>query len=144
MTKIDLRAKKFLKYLFLLCFGGSLYCGIETMYRGYSHWTMYLLGGICFICFDLISEYTPWETPLWQQMLLGGLTVTVLEFITGCIVNLWLGWNVWHYSNQWNILGQISLPSSIAWCFLSLIGIILVDYIRYYFFGEEKPRYKFF
>ena len=36
--------------------------------------------------------------PLWQQMLLGACIVTVLEFLTGCIVNLWLGWDVWDYT----------------------------------------------
>ena len=37
--------------------------------------------------------------PLWQQVLIGAVGITILEFLTGCIVNLWLGWGVWDYSN---------------------------------------------
>ena len=74
-------------------------------------------------------------------MLIGGTLITIAEFITGCIVNLWLGWNVWNYTTL-DFLGQISVGSSILWFFLSGFGIILDDYIRYFFFGEEKPRYK--
>ena len=37
------------KYLFLLDVGGLLYILIELIWRGRSHWTMFLLGGICFV-----------------------------------------------------------------------------------------------
>ena len=78
-------------------------------------------------------------------MFIGSTIITVLEFITGCIVNLWLGWNVWDYSNlPLNLLGQICLPFSILWYFISAIGIIIDDYIRYICFDEERPRYKLF
>lgn len=103
---------------------------------------MFLLGGICFICLGLINEILNWNTPLWEQMIIGGTIITVLEFITGCIVNLWLGWNIWNYTWKPNLWGQISLYSSIGWIALSVVGIILDDYIRYWFFGEDKPRYK--
>ena len=78
-------------------------------------------------------------------MFIGSIIITILEFITGCIVNLWLGWNIWDYSNlPYNLLGQISLFSSIGWIGLSLVGIVLDDYIRYIYFDEERPRYKLF
>lgn len=135
--------RQIIKYGFLGLIGGLIYVTLEILWRGYSHWTMGVLGGICFICLGLINEILSWETPLVLQMLIGGTIITVLEFITGCIVNLWLGWNIWDYSQyKFNILGQISLRSSIGWYFLSSVGIILDDYIRYWFFGEEKPRYK--
>ena len=37
------------KYLFLFDVGGLLYILIELAWRGWSHWTMFILGGICFI-----------------------------------------------------------------------------------------------
>ena len=131
------------KYLFLGAIGSIIYMSLEILWRGYTHWTMGILGGICFICLGLINEILSWETPLVLQMLIGGTIITVLEFITGCIVNLWLGWNVWDYSElPHNLLGQISLFSSIGWIGLSLVGIVLDDCIRWKCFGEEKPRYK--
>ena len=135
--------KQLSKYGFLGIIGGIIYYLLECLWRSYSHWTMFILGGICFIALGLINEILSWDTPLVIQMLIGGTIITILEFITGCIVNLWLGWNVWDYSQyQCNLLGQISLCSSVGWYFLSLVGIILDDYIRCWFFGEEKPRYK--
>ena len=131
------------KYLFLGIIGSIIYMSLEILWRSYTHWTMGVLGGICFICLGLINEILSWETPLVLQMLIGSTIITILEFITGCIVNLWLDWNIWDYSDlPYNLLGQISLFSSIGWIGLSLVGIVLDDYIRWKWFGEDKPKYK--
>ena len=131
------------KYFILGIIGGAVYVLLEMLWRGYSHWTMFLLGAICFILIGLVNEVLEWDTPLILQMFCGCAIITALEFVTGCIVNLWFGWDVWDYSQyKFNVLGQISLRSSVGWYFLSLVGIVLDDYIRYWFFGEEKPRYK--
>ena len=143
MIMIKKIIKLIIKYVVLFVMGGLIYMSLEILWRGYTHWTMGMLGGICFICLGLINELLSWETPLVLQMLVGGTIITVLELITGCIVNLWLGWNVWDYSDlPYNFLGQISLFSSIGWIGLSLVGIVLDDYLRYWLFHEEKPRYK--
>ena len=138
-----MKQSKIKKYEFLFFVGATIYVIIENLYRGYSHWTMFLLGGICFITLGLINEVIPWDMPLLLQMFIGGIIITVLELITGCVVNIWLGWNVWDYSElPFNLWGQISLFSSIVWVGLSLVGIVLDDYIRWKFFGEEKPHYR--
>ena len=138
MNKLKIIAK----YLFLGVIGSIVYMSLEILWRGYTHWTMGILGGICFICLGLINELLSWETPLVLQMFIGGTIITTLEFITGCIVNLWLGWNIWNYTWQPNLWGQISLYSSIGWIGLSLVGIVLDDYIRWKCFREDKPKYK--
>ena len=138
-----MKQSKIKKYEFLFFVGATIYVVIEKLYRGYSHWTMFLLGGICFIALGLINEVIPWDMPLLLQMFIGGIIITVLELITGCVVNLWFGWNVWDYSElPFNLWGQISLFSSIVWVGLSLVGIVLDDFIRWKWFGEEKPRYR--
>lgn len=135
--------KKLFKNLFLFVVGGDIYILIEILYRGYSHLSMFLLGGVCFLCLGYINRFLPWETPLLLQMLIGAVIITALEFGTGCIVNLWLGWHVWDYSNvPFNLWGQICLPVSVGWYLLSVVGIVLDDYLRYWIFHEEKPRYK--
>ena len=135
--------KLLLKYLFLFLVGGIVYSIIEILFRGHTHWTMFIVGGVCFILLGLLNEITDWEMSLLWQVMDGGIIITTVELITGCIVNLWLGWCVWDYSNMpLNFLGQICLPFSLLWCLLSVIGIILDDWLRYIFFGEEKPRYK--
>lgn len=137
------KIKIFLKYLFLGTVGGAVYFLLEIFWRGYSHFSMFLLGGVCFIALGLINEILPWKTPLALQMLIGCVIITALEFVTGCVVNLWLGLNIWDYSQKpFNLLGQISLGSSAAWYFLSAVGIILDDWLRFRFFGEDEPRYR--
>lgn len=130
------------KYLFLFGVGGLIYALIEILFRGYTHWTMVILGGICFIAVGLINEILSWDTPLILQGAIGGIIITILEFITGCIVNIHLGWNVWDYSDMlFNIQGQICLPFTAIWIIVAMIGIILDDYLRYWIFHEEKPHY---
>lgn len=135
----------FLKYLFLFIVGGAVYYSMEMLFRGYSHYSMAILGGICFIACGLLNEILSWDTPLLLQGLIGSGIITVLEFLTGVLVNMILHLNVWDYSNMpLNVLGQICLPFSLLWVIIAIGAIILDDYIRYCFFDEEKPRYKLF
>lgn len=131
------------KHLLLAIIGGMIYILLETLWRGYSHWTMFLLGGICFLAIGLINEVIPWGMPLWIQVLIGACIVTALEFMTGCIVNLWLGWGIWDYSGlPGNILGQICPQYVLLWLPVSLAGIVLDDWLRYFLWNEERPKYK--
>ena len=135
--------KLFTKYLALFFIGGTIYVSIEHIWRGWSHWTMFILGGICFIALGLINEVLDWNTPMVLQMAIGCAIITTLEFITGCVVNIGLGWDVWDYSQYpLNFLGQISVGSSVLWYFLSAVGIVLDDTIRWKAFGDDKPKYK--
>lgn len=142
--KLDKVVSFILKEFILLIIGGTLYFIIEVLYRGYSHLSMFLLGGICFVVIGLINEVFDYKMSLLKfQMPIAAIVVTVLEFITGLIVNKWLGLNVWDYSNTpFNVMGQICLPFTIVWYLLSGIAIVLDDYIRYFVFDEEKPIYK--
>lgn len=136
---------KLFKYIFLFFFGGISYIIIELLWRGYRHTSMFVLGGLCFVLLGLINEKYTYDMPLVTQMLIGTFIITVLEFITGCIVNLHFHLNVWNYSNMpLNIMGQICLPYMLLWFLLSPVAIITDDYLRYAFFDEEKPHYTLF
>ena len=140
-----MRTNDILKYIFLGFIGGILYYIIEVLFRGHSHWSMFLIGGLCYIYADYQNEYTSWDYPFWKQLLKTECFVLISEFITGCIVNLLLDWNVWDYSNlSGNILGQTSWQFALLFLPLCAIAIVLSDYMRYWFFKEEKPYYKLF
>lgn len=135
--------KNIFKYLILGSIGGAIYIVIELLYRGYTHWSMFCVAFFAFILIGLINEFISWNMSLWKQMLIGSGIVTVLEFISGYILNIKLGWHIWNYSNvPFNVMGQICLPFSVAWFFISLIAIVADDYLRYWLFEEEKPHYK--
>lgn len=138
-----LRYNNFLKYSLLFLIGGFTYGGIEIIFRGYSHVSMLVAGGICFILIGLINEVYSWDIAFVSQMVISSLVITSVEFIIGLIVNVWLGLNVWDYSDHpYNLMGQTCILFSIIWFFLSPLAILLDDYLRYYLLGEEKPRYK--
>ena len=96
------------KYAYLAYFGGSLYVTFEVLWRGRSHWTMFLLAALLFLIIGGLNEiWTSWR--LIPQAVAGALIATAAELITGCIVNIWLGWHVWDYSDigPATCLGQI-------------------------------------
>ena len=137
--------KSILKYFILGWFGGSTYCSLEVIFRGRSHWSMVVLAFILFLLIGSLNNLFPWEMSLAKQGIIGACMVTVLEFITCCIFNIWLGWNVWDYSNMpLNILGQVCLPFSLLWILLSIVCIIVDDYLRYLMFNEQMPHYYLF
>ena len=95
-----------IKEAILAIIGGITYVIIELIWRGHIHISMFILGGICFVVIGLINEVFPWDFGLLWQSLIGSVIITVCEFITGVIVNIWLGLGVWDYSTlPFNILG---------------------------------------
>lgn len=135
--------KSLLKDFVLFIIGGTSYLGIEILYRGTSHWIMAVVGGLAFIMCGRQNKLIEWPSPLWKQSLIGGTLITVLEFVSGVIINLVLKWDVWNYSNyKLNFLGQICVPFSIIWCLLAVIAIIIYGYLRHWLFGEAKPHYR--
>lgn len=133
----------FAKAVDLFTVGGICYYLSEVIWRGYSHWTMFIAGGLIFLLIGIQNQRNRWEWALTSQMLLAGLTITICELITGLIVNVWLGLNVWDYSMKpYNLWGQICLVNSVLWFFYSILAIVLDDYLRYWLFNDEKPHYK--
>ena len=133
-----------LKYLVLFLIGGITYYFIEIAYRGYSHFSMIIVGGLCFILIGSINEFSNKEIPLLLQMFISVILINIVELISGIIINRILLLDVWDYSQlRFNFLGQISLNSSIAWFFLSLIAVYVDDLLRYVIYKEDMPKYKF-
>lgn len=134
-----------LKYILLFFIGGYSYCGVELLFRGFSHISMLIAGGICFILIGLLNDVFPHRISIISQMVISSLIITTVEFIVGMIVNVWLDLKVWDYSNlPYNFKGQICLLYTNIWFILSLAAILLDDYLKYFLLGEEKPSYKIF
>jgi uncharacterized membrane protein len=134
-----------LKYILLFFIGGYAYCGVEVLFRGFTHISMLVAGGICFILVGLLNESFPQKIALLSQMVISSLIITIVELIVGLIVNVWLKLDVWDYSElPYNFMGQICLLFTNIWFLLSLFSILLDDYLKYFLLGEEKPKYKIF
>ena len=135
----------FAKEFILFIIGGIVYMIIELLWRGYTHWSMGILGGLCFVLMGLINEVFTYEMYIEIQAIISTIVITVLEFFAGLLVNVKLGWVVWDYSNlPFNVLGQVCLPFVIVWFVISGIAVVFDDYLRYWLFHEKKPSYRLF
>ncbi|HIV86891.1 MAG TPA: putative ABC transporter permease [Candidatus Pygmaiobacter gallistercoris] len=115
----------------IFLFGAVGYTSIEVVCRGRSHWSMALAGGVCLLTLFLVSRQMQGRS-LLVQAAAGAAVVTGIELIVGIVVNLWLGWKVWDYTNQpLNLLGQICPQYSLYWFLLTLPAM-------YYFRQEES------
>lgn len=100
-------------WFFLL--GYFTYSLMEILFRGYTHWTMAVTGGITATALYLLHRSAPAHT-LLLQCLCGALLITAIEFSVGVIDNLVMGWSVWDYSAMpFNLYGQICLPFTGLW-----------------------------
>ena len=129
------------KYAVLFVMGGLVYCGIELMWRERTHISSFIMGGTAILVVGGLNEGYDWDMPVWYQMLLSSLFITAMEYVVG--INFNADYHIWDYRELWlNVDGQICLGYSLLWGLLGLVGILLDDFIRWIFFGEEKPRYK--
>ncbi|MBO5109272.1 MAG: hypothetical protein J6D21_01010 [Clostridia bacterium] len=107
-------------FLALFGIGGLGYNAIELLWRGRSHWSMTVAGGLCLYILYGIRASLPKANPI-TRYLLATLTITAVEFLLGCAVNLWLHLGVWDYSGlKGNLFGQVCLLYSFLWFLISI------------------------
>ena len=110
----------------LFLFGGSAYVGVEYLWRGWSHGSMFLAGGTCFLLLGKIAALRP-KVPLLPRAFLGALVITAVELLTGLLVNR--SYRVWDYRQMpLNFCGQICLPYFLLWMPLSLGAMVLYGF----------------
>ena len=108
---------------------GLIYGLLEILWRGYTYPSMIIVGGICGLIIGLINE--KFNYSVLSQMVIGMVIVTVIEFVSGYVLNIKLGLGIWDYSNmKYNFMGQICPQFSMVWFFLSYAIIYIDDYIR--------------
>ncbi len=109
----------------LFYLGGMIYCAMELGWRGWSHSSMFLLGGGCFLLLGQLS-HVPSPLPLLPRAMVGAMVVTMLELACGLIVNR--GYQVWDYRRMpLNFHGQICLPFTALWTLIALVAFFLYD-----------------
>lgn len=114
--------------IFIFLLGSLIYSLIEIIYRGYTHWTMTILGGVSGSVLYCISTD---NEPLIFKAISGAFMITAFEMVTGVMDNIILGWSVWDYSNiPLNLFGQICLPFSIMWFLISFPAIFICRAVR--------------
>lgn len=85
--------KKILDRALVFGTGASFYSLLETIWRGHTHWSMSLTGGLVLLTVYTAERRT--HHTLWRRCLRSAGIITAYEFVVGCLVNLRLGWQVW-------------------------------------------------
>lgn len=128
------------KYLNVFVIGAVGYALIELLWRGRTHWTMMITGGICFVIIYALSRLE--RVPLAYKCAMGALSITAVEFMVGCIVNIMLGWAVWDYSMlEYNIMGQVCLLFSIIWYLICIPAFYLCKILDNTLFLNYENKY---
>lgn len=116
---------RLLKKCILFYLGGGVYMTLEFLWRGRSHYSMFLLGGLCFLLMGTLRKLLR-KVSLSLQLLASSAMITMLELATGLLVNR--NYTVWDYRNlPYNFLGHICLPFTLLWIPISLLGMLLYD-----------------
>ncbi len=115
--------------IIFLC-GATIYPLMEISWRGFSHVSMAIAGGICLLLINAVCCVKLKNSILITKCFLGSLIITVVEFIVGIIVNEMLMLRIWDYSYlPFNFMGQIALPFSLLWFFITIPAVFLCGFI---------------
>ena len=122
---------KLWKKLLLFSLGGCGYLGLELLWRGWTHGSMFLAGGTAFLLLGQLQQFAP---PLPIRAALGAGIITIVEYGAGLLVNRQYG--VWDYRGQLlNLHGQICLPFTLLWIPVALGAMGL-----YCFLDRKLPQ----
>lgn len=137
--------KKFIGKLGLFLSCGFIYCMIEILFRGWSHWSMFVLAGFLGVfCIDLVNNVLSFDCDYIVQILISTILCTIGEGISGIILNVWLQLNIWDYSKMafgTFFFGQCNILFCFAWMLIISIIILYCDSYNYYILKIEPCPY---
>lgn len=107
---------KTVRKLILFGVGGSAYVGLELLWRGRSHVSMFGAGGLCFL---LLGKLEKLPLSISARAAAGAGVITAVELGTGLLVNR--DYRVWDYREvPGNYKGQICPLFTTLWIPVSL------------------------
>lgn len=146
---------EFKKIGILAIIGYVLYLTLEVTYgaiagshkpfwalKGSSSLWMGLNGSILLVLLGYINEIKFLRRlPMFFQSLIGCGLITLVELISGLILNVWLGFDIWSYDNMaFNFMGQICLLFSFYWFILSPFVMYVDDTCRWIFYKIDNSQ----
>ena len=114
---------KIWKQAMLFYLGGCAYMGLELLWRGRTHGSMFVAGGTCFLLIGHLNHVHP-RLPLPLRAVAGAGIVTMVELGIGLLCNR--GFEVWDYRDRaGNFLGQICPMFTVLWIPVSALALFL-------------------
>ncbi|WP_242983129.1 hypothetical protein [Clostridium drakei] len=89
------------KDLLLIFIMGALYMVVEGLWRGWTHISMLVVGGLASFFIGRLNQHPKfYDRKMWQECVIGTLIILILEFTSGMILNVWLWLGIWDYSSE--------------------------------------------
>ena len=138
--------KKFIiPYGIIFIISGLIYICLELLWRGHSHWTMFLCAGLCgLVMANINNNLLTFETDSRKQVLVSALCCTICEFLFGIIFNG--DFTIWDYRNTWGTIhclgDQVNILFFGIWILISIFGLPFLDWMQWKLGLENKPYYK--
>lgn len=137
--------KKIIPYIVIFNISGLIYAIIELLWRGYTHWTMYVCAGIAGLLIAKINDgLFEFETDFRVQVLTATFFCTLCEFIFGLAFNR--DYSIWDYRELWGTLewtyNQVNILFIGAWMIICIVSIPFLDWLEWKLGIEEKPYYR--
>lgn len=127
------------RYIILFVIGAAVYSVIEILWRGYTHVTMSLAGGIVLMLLYRIESTHRFS--IIPRCFAGAAVITLTELLFGIVFNIFLGMRIWDYSDRhFDLMGQICLDYSVLWFLLCIPAYYLCGLLDRYWFdrGDSK------
>ena len=117
---MDIWRKAILFYL-----GGCGYVGLELLYRGWSHGSMFLAGGASLVLIGQLNHTEP-KLPFPLRAAAGAGIITMVELAAGLLFNR--DYTVWDYRSQpGNWMGQICPRFCVLWLAAAAVVLLIYD-----------------
>ena len=125
---------KILQKLAIFAAGGSAYVGLELIWRGRSHGSMFVAGGLCLL---LVGPLGQKRGNFLLRLLMGMGIITAVELGTGLVVNR--DYKVWDYRGMpGNLWGQICPQFCLLWLPLAALAMGIYGKMEKLLFAEQE------
>ena len=138
-------AKKFIPLFVIFNISGFIYIILELLWRGYSHWTMYLCAGLCGLVMAAINDnWFKMDTDFRFQVLASAVSCTIMEFFFGIVFNG--DFSIWDYRGLWgtiHFLGdQVNILFFGMWMLISIFALPFLDWMQWKLGIGQRPYYR--
>lgn len=138
-------SKKAIPYFVIFFTSGLIYIMLELLWRGRTHWTMFLCAGLCgLVMANINNNWLEFDTDFRIQVFVSALMCSTFEFFFGIIFNG--DFSIWDYRGMWgtiHVLGdQVNIIFFGIWIIISVFGLPLLDYLQWKLGVAEEPYYR--
>lgn len=137
--------KKTFPYSIIFLISGIIYVVLEILWRGHSHWTMFVCAGLCgLVMAGINNNLLEFDTDFRIQVVVSALCCSMAEFLFGLAFNQ--DFTIWDYRDTWGTLhflgDQVNILFFGIWILISIFALPFLDWLQWKMGLEKKPYYR--